>query len=164
MKSKDIINTRKRLDNDITRYWKIIKTENIVPKEMKRHYDIKKLLETIQNLSAERVQIKLYLQCINMGLKKLSDLPEDNNYKNIFLLSEKREQLVQLGYIKTIDPKLKRAKGKSNLKVTEELTSAYIAKLKNSLQLEINKLEKDIEDFNDNLEFEIETPLISLVA
>lgn len=164
MKSKDIINTRKRLDNDITRYWKIIKTENIVPKEMKRHYDIKKLLETIQDLSAERVQIKLYLQCINMGLKKLSDLPEDNNYKNIFLLSEKREQLVQLGYIKTIDPKLKRAKGKSNLKVTEELTSAYIAKLKNSLQLEINKLEKDIEDFNDNLEFEIETPLISLVA
>lgn len=164
MKSKDIINTRKRLDNDITRYWKIIKTENIIPKEMKRHYDIKKLLETIQDLSAERVQIKLYLQCINMGLKKLSDLPEDNNYKNIFLLSEKREQLVQLGYIKTIDPKLKRAKGKSNLKVTEELTSAYIAKLKNSLQLEINKLEKDIEDFNDNLEFEIETPLISLVA
>ena len=164
MKSKDIINTRKRLDNDITRYWKIIKTENIVPKEMKRHYDIKKLLETIQDLSAERVQIKLYLQCINMGLKKLSDLPEDNNYKNIFLLSEKREQLVQLGYIKTIDPKLKRAKGKSNLKVTEELTSAYIAKLKNSLQLEINKLEKDIEDFNDNLEFEIETPLLSLVA
>lgn len=164
MKSKDIINTRKRLDNDITRYWKIIKTENIVPKEMKRHYDIKKLLETIQDLSAERVQIKLYLQCINMGLKKLSDLPEDNNYKNIFLLSEKREQLVQLGYIKTIDPKLKRAKGKSNLKVTEELTSAYITKLKNSLQLEINKLEKDIEDFNDNLEFEVETPLISLVA
>ena len=164
MKSNDIINTRKRLDNDITRYWKIIKTENIVPKEMNRHYDIKKLLETIQKLSAERIQIKLYLQCINMGLKKLSDLPEDNNYKNIFLLSEKREQLVQLGYIKTIDPKLKRAKGKSNLKVTEELTSAYIAKLKNSLQLEINKLEKDIEDFNNNLEFEVETPLLSLVA
>lgn len=164
MKSNDIINTRKRLDNDITRYWKIIKTENIVPKGMNRHYDIKKLLETIQKLSAERIQIKLYLQCINMGLKKLSDLPEDNNYKNIFLLSEKREQLVQLGYIKTIDPKLKRAKGKSNLKVTEELTSAYIAKLKNSLQLEINKLEKDIEDFNNNLEFEVETPLLSLVA
>lgn len=164
MKSKDIITTRKRLDGEITRYWKIIKSENIIPKGMDRHYDMKNLLSKINQLADERIQIKLYLQCINMGLKKFSDLPEDNNYKNIFLLSEKREQLVQLGYIKTIDPKLKRAKGKKGLNYSEELTSAYITKLKSSLQLEINKLEKDIEDFNEKLEFEVETPMLSLVA
>lgn len=164
MKSKDLINTRKRLDNDINRYWKIVRTENIIPKDMERHYDIKKLIEMIQKLAEERVQIKLYLQCINMGLKKFSDLPEDNNYKTIFLLSEKKEQLVQLGYIKTLDPKMKRAKGKKNLNNTEAISSAYVTKLKNTLQLEINKLEKDRDEYNDNLEFEIETPMLSLVA
>lgn len=164
MKSKDIIIARKKLDNDITRYWKILRTENIIPKGMERHYDMKNMLEIIEKLSKERVQIKLYLQCINMGLKKLSDLPEENNYENIFLLSEKKEQLKQLEYIKTIDPKIKRAKGKKGLKVTEELTFQYIAKLKSNLQLEINKLEKDIEDFNENLEFEIETPMLALTA
>lgn len=61
-------------------------------------------------------------------------------------------------------PKIKRAKGKKNLKVTEELTSAYLNTIKNKIQLEINKLNKDLEEFNDKAELDIESAPLALVA
>lgn len=155
---------RDELSKDITKYWTIIKNENIISKETIRNYDLKVLLTKIQEMAEERILMKLYLQCINMGYKKFSDLPAENNYYTIFSLSEKQEQLFHLGKIKTIDPKIKRAKGKKALKITEELTSAYITSLKNKLQLDINKLNKDLEDFNDKAELDIESAPICLAA
>ena len=99
-----------------------------------------------------------------MGYKKFSELPITNNYLDIFTLSEKQEQLFHLSKIKTLDPKLKRAKGKKNLDKTEELTSAYISSLKAKLQLEINALNKKIEDFNNGAELSIEEAPLSLAA
>lgn len=162
--SKYAKNRRDILSKEITKYWTIIKNENIISKETCRNYDLKVLLTKIQEMAEERLLMKLYLQCINMGYKKFSDMNADNNYYTIFSLSEKQEQLFHLGKIKTIDPKIKRAKGKKALKITEELTSAYITSLKNKLQLEINKLNKDLEDFNDNTELDIESAPLQLVA
>lgn len=162
--SKYAKNRRDELSKDITKYWTIIKNENIISKETIRNYDLKVLLTKIQEMAEERILMKLYLQCINMGYKKFSDLPAENNYYTIFSLSEKQEQLFHLGKIKTIDPKIKRAKGKKALKITEELTSAYITNLKNKLQLDINKLNKDLEDFNDKAELDIESAPICLAA
>ena len=162
--SKYAKNRRDELSKDITKYWAIIKNENIISKETIRNYDLKVLLTKIQEMAEERILMKLYLQCINMGYKKFSDLPAENNYYTIFSLSEKQEQLFHLGKIKTIDPKIKRAKGKKALKITEELTSAYITSLKNKLQLDINKLNKDLEDFNDKDELDIESAPICLAA
>ena len=51
-----------------------------------------------------------------------------------------------------------------SIKGTEELTSAYINSMKNKLQLEINKLNKDLEDFNANAELDIESAPITLAA
>lgn len=167
MKSITSIYTKERiksLSNDITKYWTIIKNENIIPKEATRNYDLKTMITKIQEMAEERLLMKLYLQCINMGYKKFSELSKDNNYITIFTLSEKNEQLFHLSKIKTIDPKLKRAKGKKALKYTEELTSAYITNLKNKLQLEINKLDKDLTDFNESAELDIESAPISLAA
>lgn len=162
--SKYAKSRRDTLSKEITKYWNIIKNENIISKETTRNYDLKTVLTKIQEMAEERLLMKLYLQCINMGYKKFSDLPVENNYYTIFSLSEKQEQLFHLGKIKTIDPKLKRAKGKKALKVTEELTSAYINNLKNKLQIEINKLNKDLEDFNDEAELNIESAPLSLAA
>lgn len=162
--SKYAKNRRDELSKDITKYWTIIKNENIISKETIRNYDLKVLLTKIQEMAEERILMKLYLQCINMGYKKFSDLSAENNYYTIFSLSEKQEQLFHLGKIKTIDPKIKRAKGKKNLNISEELTSAYISNLKNKLQLEINKLNKDLEDFNDKAELDIESAPICLAA
>lgn len=162
--SKYIINRRKELSNDITKYWNIIKNENIIPKDGKRNYDLKTLLTKIEEMADERILLKLYLQCINMGYKKFSELPETNNYLAIYTLSEKTEQMFHLSKIRTIDQKLKRSKGKKNLNTTEELTSAFINTKINKLQLEINKLQKDIEDFNNNATLDIESAAISLAA
>lgn len=162
--SKYAKNRRDELSKDITKYWTIIKNENIISKGTIRNYDLKVLLTEIQEMAEERILMKLYLQCINMGYKKFSDLPAENNYYTIFSLSEKQEQLFHLGKIKTIDPKIKRAKGKKNLNISEELTSAYISNIKNKLQIEINKLNKDLEDFNDKAELDIESAPICLAA
>jgi hypothetical protein len=162
--SKYIITRRKELSNEITKYWNIIKNENVIPTGAKRNFDLKALILDIQAKAEERILLKLYLQCINMGYKKFSELPITNNYLDIFTLSEKQEQLFHLSKIKTLDPKLKRAKGKKNLDKTEELTSAYISSLKAKLQLEINALNKKIEDFNNGAELSIEKAPLSLAA
>ena len=161
---KYIITRRKELSNEITKYWNIIKNENVIPTGAKRNFDLKALILDIQAKAEERILLKLYLQCINMGYKKFSELPITNNYLDIFTLSEKQEQLFHLSKIKTLDPKLKRAKGKKNLDKTEELTSAYISSLKAKLQLEINALNKKIEDFNNGAELSIEEAPLSLAA
>lgn len=162
--SKYIITRRKELSNEITKYWNIIKNENVIPTGAKRNFDLKALILDIQEKADERILLKLYLQCINMGYKKFSELPKNNNYLDIFTLSEKQEQLFHLSKIKTLDPKLKRAKGKKNLNKTEELTSAYINSMKAKLQLEINALNKKIEDFNNDAELSIEEAPLSLAA
>lgn len=162
--SKYAKSRRDELSKDITKYWTIIKNENIISKGTIRNYELKVLLTKIQEMAEERILMKLYLQCINMGYKKFSDLPAENNYYTIFSLSEKQEQLFHLGKIKTIDPKIKRAKGKKNLNISEELTSAYISNIKNKLQIEINKLNKGLEDFNDKAELDIESAPICLAA
>jgi hypothetical protein len=162
--SKYIITRRKELSNEITKYWNIIKNENVIPTGAKRNFDLKALILDIQAKAEERILLKLYLQCINMGYKKFSELPITNNYLDIFTLSEKQEQLFHLSKIKTLDPKLKRAKGKKNLDKTEELTSAYISSLKAKLQLEINALNKKIEDFNNGAELSIEEAPLSLAT
>lgn len=162
--SKYIITRRKELSNEITKYWNIIKNENVIPTGAKRNFDLKALILDNQAKAEERILLKLYLQCINMGYKKFSELPITNNYLDIFTLSEKQEQLFHLSKIKTLDPKLKRAKGKKNLDKTEELTSAYISSLKAKLQLEINALNKKIEDFNNGAELNIEEAPLSLAA
>lgn len=162
--SKYIITRRKELSNEITKYWNIIKNENVIPTGAKRNFDLKALILDIQEKAEERILLKIYLQCINMGYKKFSELPKNNNYLDIFTLSEKQEQLFHLSKIKTLDPKLKRAKGKKNLNKTEELTSAYINSMKAKLQLEINALNKKIEDFNNDAELSIEEAPLSLAA
>lgn len=163
-KNKGTTGRIKAISNEITFYWNKIKEENVIPKKAMRNYDLKVLLEKITELSDERILLKMYLQCINMGYKKFTELPKDNNYLNIFTLCEKSEQLFHLSKIKTLDPKLKRAKGKAALDKTEVFTSASIASMKNKLQLEINKLNKDIADFNAKAELDIEKGPECLIA
>lgn len=156
--AKSIIATRKNLDIDLSRYWKTIFAENLVEKGYKRNYDLNAVLDKIYEESTNRAIYKVYQQCINMGIGKLSELNKAHNYFNIYLLTEKRELNVLLSKIPTLDAKVKRAKGKKNLEETEVLTSAKIKQLKKKLDLEISELLKKIEDFNNTAELIIDTP------
>ena len=78
-KNKGKIGRIKEISNEITFYWNKIKEENVIPKIAKRNYDLKELLQKIEILSEERTLLKLYMQCINMGYKKFTELSKDNN-------------------------------------------------------------------------------------
>lgn len=161
MKSKatKIIATRDRLSNDITKYWNIIYVENVVNRNYKRNYDLKELFAQIQSMAEQRAMTKLKALCLNIGFKKFSDLPTDCIQISIFKLSELQEQKVRLGKIRTLDPKMKTAKGKKNLKKTEVLTSDWIKARIKEIDLQIIELKKKIEDFNENTELEEDAPM-----
>lgn len=165
MKSKatKIIETRDRLSNDITKYWNIIHVENVVNRNYKRHYDLKQVFATVQELAEQRVMAKLKALCLNMGFKRFNDLPADCIQISIFRLSELQEQKVRLSKVKTISPKLKAAKGKKNLNKTEALTSDWIKARIKELDLQIIEIKQKIADFNENNELEEDAPM-ALVA
>ena len=144
------ITTRDNLSKEITRNWGIIRSENLIDKSEKRNYDMKALLSLIEKLSKERIKMKLYTQLINMGFTNVNELPSNSLYPIIFELSEKNEMFVQLGLIRTIDPKIKAKKGKKGISKTEELTFNFIKSKREKLQLEINDLKKKIADYNEN--------------
>ena len=163
-KSTEIIDLRKKLDKDIAYYWKIIASENVMKNGTTRQYDLKELLRLINDLSNQRIQAKLDSLIINLGFSKRSDLPANSIFPTIYELSEKNEQLVKLRILETIDPRVKRLKGKKGLKVNEEITADYKKKLMDELQLEINRLSKILYDFNEKAELDISSAYMSLVA
>lgn len=164
IKSTEIIENRKKYDKEIKKMWNIIRTENLIDKNATRNYDMKALLDTITEMSNNRIQTKLDSIAINLGFKSRKDFPKESIYPIIYTLSEKNEYLVQLGSIPTINPGLKAKLGKKKLFKTEEITADYITKLKNKLQLEINALKKKLEDFNSNAEIDISTVYMYLAA
>lgn len=155
-KANEIIEERNKLSIEISRYWGTMRIENVVNRNYTRNYDLKALYENIKNLANKRIEAKLEMLCINMGLKSYSDLPEVCNQRDVFRLSELNEIFVQLGQIKTINPKLKAQKGKNNLNKTEALTSNWIAARKNEIELEITSLKNKLTEFNEKAELEVE--------
>lgn len=153
--AKECKNRRDELSKEITKLWNIIKRENVVPKKYCRNYDIEATLETIRKMAEERILMKMYLQCINMGYKNYADLKAENNYLTIFTLSEKQEQLFHLSKVPTINTLKKRKLGKKNIDENEVFTFQALAKKRNELQLEINTLTAQLEEFNNNASLNI---------
>lgn len=161
MKSKatKIIATRDRLSSDITKYWNIIYVENVVNRNYKRNYDLKAIYSQILSMAEQRVMAKMKALCLNMGFKKFSDLPVDCIQISIFRLSELQEIKVKLGKIRTLNPKMKVAKGKKNLNKTEVLTSDWVKARTKEIDLQIIELKKKIEEFNEATELEEDAPM-----
>lgn len=164
IKSKDLINLRNTLSKDITHYWLIIRKENIMSKKQVRNYDLDVLLNQIKQKAEQRAKIKLFIQALNMGYTDFAEFKKDTNFETIFALSEKNEQLVQLGQIDTLSAATKAAKGKKTLPVTEIFSSAKIRSLQKKTQIEINKLNKQLEKFNDTAELIIDDSMSNLLA
>lgn len=160
MTSTEIIEKRDNLSQEITRTWNIIKTENVIPTGYIRNYNMKALLEKIVSLSKERIEIKLCSLAVNLGFEDINDLPK-NAYPIIYKLSELNEMYIQLERIRTIHWKTKKYGG-DKLKETEELTKGYIENYRSKLSVEINKLKKDLIDFNVNRELKTTKRVVKL--
>ena len=166
IKPNMLIDKRDKLTNEISRYWKIIATENVLKKGLTRNYDLKSLLIHIRATYDELVIVKLRIQCANMGIK-LKDLSSDANIINIYKLSALNEYMVKLDEIMkhhTINPVLKAKKGKRNLGITEELTRTYFRNMQNGCLLTLNSLRRAIADFNDNTDLSDDSAPLYLVA
>lgn len=161
MKSKatNLIEKRDKLSAEITKYWNIINVENVVNRNYKRNYDLKALFDTIKSLSEQRVTIKMKSLALNLGFKNFNDLPKDCIQFDIFRLCELQELKVRLSKIKTLNPKLKIAKGKKNLNKVEALTSNWIKARIDELNLEIINVKKRISDFNESAELDDTVPM-----
>jgi len=160
LNSGSIINIRKSIDEKKKKYWKYIKSENLLSKkEIKngfRTHDLKNLYNEIMQMADKLVYIKGMLMYLNMGVTNFDKeaFKKTNNY-SIFMATEMKEAIAQLKMIPTLDPKTKASKGLKNIGKEEVFTSAKIAALIKDLQLKANKFDTDMENFNNNTEIDI---------
>ena len=73
MNSKDIIQLRDNICKTKSKYWKIIKSENVMTKKAKKAgmgsgFDLFSLYNQITQLSDKLIKIKLMLNAINNGI------------------------------------------------------------------------------------------------
>lgn len=164
LNSKDIIAQRDNLCKTKTKYWRIIKAENVMTKKAKAAgmgsgFDLKALHNQILQMSDKLIKIKLMLNAINNGVTTFNfEEAKKTHYYTIYLACEKKEQLAQWEEIlnkHTINPSIKAKAGIKGTGKIETFTSAKIASIKKNLQLEINKLDADIAKFNDTTTLEI---------
>lgn len=166
IKANKLIDERNKITNEIANLWRIIATENVIKKNMKRNYDMKSVLLRIKHLYEQSIIVKLRIQCANLGMK-IKNLPSNANIINIYKLSAYNEFYVKLDEMikkHTINPAVKIKKGKKALSVTEELTRPYLEKIKADYSLMINKIRKAIEDFNNNTDLTDDTVPLFLVV
>lgn len=160
IKCNKLIEERDQLTVQIAKMWDIIATENVIRKGCVRNYDMKMTLIHIKHLYDKVINVKLQIQCANMGIK-LKDLPENANIINIYRLTAYNNYIVKVDEMMkkhTINPLVKIKKGKRKLAVTEELTYSYLEREKNRYTLLANKIRKEIEDFNNNTEIDNTVP------
>jgi hypothetical protein len=139
---KELIGQREELISNIKKNWDRIKLFNGVEKGFERPYDVKAVYKTIIDDSLKLIKIKVAIQAINMGLKSMSELPKENVYSQIFLLSQLKEQKVKL--------KLVPLKGEDIIFTRKAIESEV-----NKIDLEISKIESELESFNSNTVFEL---------
>lgn len=162
LNAKDLLSKRKDYDKTIAKYSDILQTENVLNKWSKRYHDLRKVLEQVEKYRNNRVKTKLYLQCLNLGLKSFNELPADCNYKTVFELSEMNEHLVMLEKIPYLDPAAKvkakhRAKTKKPVVLnTEELSFYFLKEQKEKTMAKIKELEFLRDQYNENAELEVD--------
>lgn len=154
-----IINMRKSIDEKKKKYWKYIKSENLLSKKeaaLFRTHDLKSLYNEITQLANKLVYIKGMLFYLNMGITTFDKeaFKKTNNY-NIFMACEMKEAIAQLKMIPTLNEKTKAQKGVKGTGKTEIFTSAKIAALIKDLQLKANMYDTAMEKFNNETEIDI---------
>jgi NDP-sugar pyrophosphorylase family protein len=160
MNSGNIINIRKDIDAKKKKYWKIIRTTNLLSKKEIangfRTHDLKALYNEITQMAEKLILIKGMLFYLNMGITTFDKeaFKKTNNY-SIFAACELKEIIAQLKMIPTLDPKTKAQKGLKALHKEEVFTSAKIAALIKDLQLKANKYDANMEKFNNETEIDI---------
>ena len=142
MKISKIIEKRESLISEIKVNWIRIYQGNLSPQSSS--FDINALYKKILMDSVELVRVKIAIQAVNMGLKKVDDLPEESLYPTIYTLQQLKEQRVKLVGLKKLD-----------LKKDGVISRAKIDSHIRDLDIEIQKHMDFIKEFNDSADFDL---------
>ncbi len=162
LNASNILNIKKKIDQEITKYSHIIREENVMSNKAiaagkGSGFDLKSLYNTIQQMRNKRIMLKGMIQYLNIGLTTFNyEDFKKTNYYAIFSACEAKEDITLLKMIKTLDPKTKAQKGKKTLSCKETFSKEKIAQLIHDQQLEANKFDSMLEKFNTNSSIEID--------
>lgn len=137
---KELIAKRENLISNIKKNWDRIKAFNAIDKDSTRPYDVKEVYKMIAVDSLQLVKTKVAIQAINMGMKKLSDMPKDNMYELIYMLQQLKEQRVKINMIPT--------KGDDVV-----ITKVFVDTENKKLNTEIARIEDELEKRNTQIQF-----------
>lgn len=163
LNAANILNMKKKIDSEITKFSHIIRDENLLSKKAKAAgkysgYDLKALYNTIQQMREKRIMLKGMMQYLNMGTTTFNkDDFKKTNYYAIFSACEAKEDITLLKMIKTLDPQTKAQKGKKNIGCIETFSKEKIAQLIHDQQLEANKFDAMLAKFNTDATIEIDS-------
>lgn len=162
LNAANILSLKKKIDSEITKFSHIIRDENVLSKKAKAAgmcsgYDLKALYNTIQQMREKRIMLKGMIQYLNMGITTFNKNDfKKTNYYAIFSACEAKEDITLLKMIKTLNPQLKAQKGKKNIGSTETFSKEKIAQLIHDQQLNANKFDKMLADFNTGATIELD--------
>lgn len=138
-----LIEKRDNLIADIKDLWLKINKNNVFPIGARQQFDLNEVYKQISKKELDLVKTKLSIQAINMGFKTLNALPIDNVYTQIYLLQQLKERKV----------KLERVNTRKNETETVVLTKSFIDSELKKVSNDIDKIQKEINEFNSNVEF-----------
>lgn len=138
-----LISKRDNLILDIKDLWFKLSKNNVTPIGIKPLFDLAVIYKQIGAKELELVKTKLAIQAINMGFKTLDALPENNVYTQIYLLQQLKERKVKLEKMPT----------RKNETETVVFTKGFIDAEIKKVSTDIDKIQKEINEFNNNVEF-----------
>ena len=162
LNATNILNIKKKIDLEITKYSHIIREENVMSNKAiaagkGSGLDLKALYNKIQQLRTQRIKLKGMIQYLNMGTTEFNyEDFKKTNYFSIFSACETKEDITLLKMIPTLNPTIKAQKGKKALSKKEIFSKEKIAQFIHDQQLEANKFDAALEKFNTDTSISID--------
>ena len=128
---------------EIKDLWFKLSKNNVIPSGAKQLFDLSAIYKQLAKKEIDLVKTKLAIQAINMGFKTLDALPKDNVYTQIYLLQQLKERKVKLEKVPT----------RKNETETVVFTKSFIDSEIKKVSTDIDKIQKEINEFNNNVEF-----------
>lgn len=99
--ASELIEEREIAIADIKKYWGIIASENILPKDAKPNFNVKEVYKKVSETELNLIKLKMAIQAINMGLSSMDEMKKDNLYFQIYFLQQLKERKIKLEKLKT---------------------------------------------------------------
>ena len=138
IKPSDLIKERDSLVKKIKNNWAKMSLAN-AEKDVK--LSPKLIFKAIEEDSMKLIKVKIAIQAINLGIKSLKDLPENNLYGSIYMMQQQKETRTKLSLLP--------------VNSESEMNAEDVKKIISKLDSEIKKLSILIDEYNNFVEFEM---------